>query len=39
MVRVGWLDSLIWFNPHKPGLKSRAVCGTACALSIAIVLY
>ncbi len=24
---------------HKPGPQSRALCGTVCALSIAIVLY
>ncbi len=26
------------FNPPKPGLQSRALCGTVCTLSITIVL-
>ncbi len=26
---------ITWFNPSKPGLQSRAHCGTVCALSIA----
>ncbi len=30
---------ITWFNPPKPGLQSRALCCTVCALSIDIVLY
>ncbi len=36
---VGQLGPSIWFNPHKPGPKSKALCGAMCALSIAIVIY
>ncbi len=32
---VGQLVPQTWFNSPKPGLQSRALCGTLCALSIA----
>ncbi len=32
---VGWLGPHIWFNPPKPGLQPRALCGVVCVLSIA----
>ncbi len=36
---VGQLGPSTWFNSPKPGPQSRALCGTVCSLSIAIVLY
>ncbi len=32
-------SDLVWFNPPNPVLKSMALCGAVCALSIDIVLY
>ncbi len=31
--------NLIQYMSPKPGPQSRALCGTVCALSIAVVLY
>ncbi len=36
---VRWLGPQTWFNPPNPGLQSRAICGTMCALSIAYSIF
>ncbi len=35
LLGVGQLGLYTWFNPPKPGLQSRDLCGTMCTLSIA----
>ncbi len=35
---VGRLGPQTWFKPPKPSLQCGALCGTVCALSIAIIL-
>ncbi len=34
----GIVGPITWFNPPKPGLQSKTLCDTVCALSIAIAL-
>ncbi len=35
----GRVEHITWFNPPNSDPQSRVLCGTVCALSIAVVLY